>query len=143
MRIAIGNDHAGVDLKEKIVEFLKCEGHEVTNVGTDTKESIDYPDVARAVAKLVNINECDYGIVICGTGIGISFAANKVLGIRCALCHNSFTAKLSRLHNDANVLSLGARVIGDELAVDIVDTFINTKFEGGRHEKRVCKIELA
>ena len=104
MKIAIGNDHAGVDLKEKVADFLKSKGYEVENVGTDTKESVDYPDIARKVAKLVNDKECEFGIVICGTGIGISIAANKVPGIRCALCHNSFTAKLSRLHNNSNVL---------------------------------------
>ena len=110
-------------------------------MGTDTKESVDYPDIARKVAKLVNDKECEFGIVICGTGIGISIAANKVPGIRCALCHNSFTAKLSRLHNNSNVLSLGARVIGDELALDIVDAYLTTDFEGGRHASRVDKIE--
>ena len=141
MKIVIGNDHAGVDLKEKVMEYLKCEGHEVINVGTDTKDSVDYPEIARKAAKYVVDGECEYGIVICGTGIGISIAANKVSGIRCALCNNSFTAKLTRLHNDANMLSLGARVIGDELAIDIVDTFLKTAFEGGRHEIRVCKIE--
>ena len=142
MRIAIGNDHAGVDLKEKIVEFLKCEGHEVTNVGTDTKESIDYPDVARAVAKLVNINECDYGIVICGTGIGISIAANKVLGIRCALCHDCFSAKATRLHNDANMLAMGARVVGPGLAIEIVKNFLATDFSNEeRHIRRIKQIE--
>ena len=113
----------------------------VENVGTDVKESVDYPDIARKVAKLVNDKECEFGIVICGTGIGISIAANKVPGIRCALCHNSFTAKLSRLHNNSNVLSLGARVIGDELALDIVDAYLTTDFEGGRHARRVDKIE--
>lgn len=141
MKIAIGNDHAGVDLKEKVADFLKSKGYEVENVGTDTKESVDYPDIARKVAKLVNDKECEFGIVICGTGIGISIAANKVPGIRCALCHNSFTAKLSRLHNNSNVLSLGARVIGDELALDIVDAYLTTDFEGGRHARRVDKIE--
>lgn len=141
MKIAVGNDHTGVDLKEKIVEFLKCKGYEIENVGTDTKEPVDYPDIARKVTKLINNKECQFGIVICGTGIGISIAANKVSSIRSALCNNSFTARLSRLHNDANILSLGARVIGDELALDITEVFLTTEFEGGRHALRVSKIE--
>ncbi|BBM36190.1 ribose 5-phosphate isomerase B [Pseudoleptotrichia goodfellowii] len=141
MKIAIGNDHAGVDLKHKIVEFLRKKGHEVTNVGTDTLDSVDYPDIAKEVAEKVLSGEAKYGVLICGTGIGISISANKVKGIRAALVHNEFTARLSRLHNDANVIALGARVLGDELAAMCVDTFINTEFEGGRHARRVGKIE--
>ena len=103
---------------------------------------LEFSELIQAtLLKLVNDKECEFGIVICGTGIGISIAANKVPGIRCALCHNSFTAKLSRLHNNSNVLSLGARVIGDELALDIVDAYLTTDFEGGRHARRVDKIE--
>ena len=141
MKIAIGNDHAGVDLKHKIVEFLRKKGHEVTNVGTETLDSVDYPDIAKEVAEKVLSGEVKYGVLICGTGIGISISANKVKGIRAALVHNEFTARLSRLHNDANVIALGARVLGDELAAMCVDTFINTEFEGGRHARRVGKIE--
>ena len=141
MKIAIGNDHAGVDLKHKIVEFLRKKGHEVTNVGTDTLDSVDYPDIAKEVAEKVLSGEVKYGVLICGTGIGISISANKVKGIRAALVHNEFTARLSRLHNDANVIALGARVLGDELAAMCVDIFINTEFEGGRHARRVGKIE--
>ncbi|MBF4806351.1 MAG: ribose 5-phosphate isomerase B [Pseudoleptotrichia goodfellowii] len=141
MKIAIGNDHAGVDLKHKIVEFLRKKGHEVTNVGTDTLDSVDYPDIAKEVAEKVLSGEAKYGVLICGTGIGISISANKVKGIRAALAHNEFTARLSRLHNDANIIALGARVLGDELAAVCVDTFINTEFEGGRHARRVRKIE--
>ena len=141
MKIAIGNDHAGVDLKHKIVEFLIKKGHEVNNVGTDTLDSVDYPDIAKEVAEKVLSGEAKYGVLICGTGIGISISANKVKGIRAALVHNEFTARLSRLHNDANIIALGARVLGDELAAMCVDTFINTEFEGGRHARRVGKIE--
>ena len=141
MKIAIGNDHAGVDLKNKIMTFLETKGYVVENVGTNTEDSVDYPDIARKVTKLVTDQECKFGIVICGTGIGISIAANKISEIRCALCTNSLMAKLSRQHNDANVLSLGARIIGDELAYDIIDAFLNTDFEAGRHAVRVNKIE--
>ena len=130
MKIVIGNDHAGVDLKLKIVEFLRKKGHEVTNIGTDTFDSVDYPDIAKEVAQKVLDEEAKYGILICGTGIGISISANKIKGIRAALAHN-----------DANIIALGARVLGDELAAVCVDTFINTEFEGGRHAKRVEKIE--
>lgn len=141
MKIVIGNDHAGVDLKTKIVEFLRKKGHEVINIGTDTLDSIDYPDIAKEVSQKIINREAEYGVLICGTGIGISISANKIKGIRAALAHNEFTARLSRLHNNANIIALGARVIGDELATSCVDTFINTDFEGGRHAKRVSKIE--
>ena len=130
-----------IDLKLKIVEFLRKKGHEVTNIGTDILDSVDYPDIAKEVAQKVLDEEAKYGILICGTGIGISISANKIKGIRAALAHNEFTARLSRLHNDANIIALGARVLGDELAAVCVDTFINTEFEGGRHAKRVEKIE--
>ena len=141
--IAIACDHGGFDLKLKVIEHLKENGIECKDFGCYDHKSCDYPDFARPAAEAVASGECERGIVICTTGIGVAITANKVKGIRCAQCSDSLSAKLTRLHNDANVLSLGARVIGDELAVDIVDTFINTKFEGGRHEKRVCKIELA
>lgn len=142
MKIIIGNDHAGVEFKQTILKHLESQGHEVVNVGTDTLDSVDYPDIAKEVAKKVLEEEGNFGVIICGTGIGISIAANKVEGIRAALCHNEFTARLSRLHNNANIVSLGARVIGDELGKAIVDTFISTEFEGGRHARRVGKIEL-
>ena len=141
MKLVIGNDHAGVEFKEKLVKALEERGHEVINVGTDSLESVDYPDIAVLVGEKVLDGEAKFGILICGTGIGISIAANKVEGIRAALCHNEFTAKLARLHNDANVIALGARVIGDELGLACVETFINTEFEGGRHARRVGKIE--
>lgn len=141
MKLVIGNDHAGVDLKNMIKEHLRKQGHEVINIGTNTLDSVDYPDIAKELSKYILEGKVQYGILICGTGIGISISANKVEGIRAALAHNEFTAKLSRLHNNANVIALGARVIGDELAKACVDTFIGTEFEGGRHAKRVCKIE--
>ncbi|QUB96057.1 ribose 5-phosphate isomerase B [Leptotrichia sp. oral taxon 218] len=141
MKLVIGNDHAGVEFKEKLVKALEERGHEVINVGTDSLESVDYPDIAVLVGEKVLDGEAKFGILICGTGIGISIAANKIKGIRAALVHNEFTAKLARLHNDANVIALGARVIGDELGLACVETFINTEFEGGRHARRVSKIE--
>ena len=141
MKLVIGNDHAGVEFKEKLVKALEERGHEVINVGTDSLESVDYPDIAVLVGEKVLDGEDKFGILICGTGIGISIAANKIKGIRAALVHNEFTAKLARLHNDANVIALGARVIGDELGLACVETFINTEFEGGRHARRVSKIE--
>ena len=141
MKLVIGNDHAGVEFKEKLVKVLEERGHEVINVGTDSLESVDYPDIAVLVGEKVLDGEAKFGILICGTGIGISIAANKIKGIRAALVHNEFTAKLARLHNDANVIALGARVIGDELGLACVETFINTEFEGGRHARRVDKIE--
>ena len=141
MKLVIGNDHAGVDLKNMIKEHFRKQGHEVINIGTNTLDSVDYPDIAKELSKYILKGKAQYGILICGTGIGISISANKVEGIRAALAHNEFTAKLSRLHNNANVIALGARVIGDELAKACVDTFIGTEFEGGRHAKRVCKIE--
>lgn len=141
MKIVIGNDHAGVDLKNKVKEELRKKGHEVINVGTDTLDSVDYPDIAVLASEKVLSGEAQFGILICGTGIGISIAANKIKGIRAALAHNEFTAKLSRLHNDANIIALGARVLGDSLAIVCVETFINTEFEGGRHARRVGKIE--
>ena len=141
MKLVIGNDHAGVEFKEKLVKALEERGHEVINVGTDSLESVDYPDIAVLVGEKVLDGEAKFGILICETGIGISIAANKIKGIRAALVHNEFTAKLARLHNDANVIALGARVIGDELGLACVETFINTEFEGGRHARRVGKIE--
>lgn len=139
MQVAIGNDHAGVVLKEEIVSFLKSEGYEVINCGTDSLDSVDYPDIAEKVAGEV-LEKKIPGILICGTGIGISMAANKIPGIRAALCNDLFTARMTRKHNDANILALGARVIGPGLAIEIVREFLNTDFEGGRHLLRVEKI---
>ena len=141
MKIIIGNDHAGVELKQNLVKYLEEKGNEVINVGTDTHESVDYADIAEAVGKLVLENKDSLGIIVCGTGIGISIAANKLKGIRAALCHNELTARLARQHNDANIISLGARIIGEDLAKACVDAFLETEFEGGRHLRRVCKID--
>ena len=141
MKIVIGNDHAGVDLKNKVKEELRKKGHEVINVGTDTLDSVDYPDTAALASEKVLNGEAQFGVLICGTGIGISISANKIKGIRAAITHNELTAKLSRQHHNANVIALGARVLGDSLAVACVEAFINTEFEGGRHARRVGKIE--
>ena len=137
MKIAIGNDHAALELKNHIVDYLLKEGHEVVNFGTDTPASTDYPIYGARVAHAVANGECERGIVICGTGIGISISANKVKGIRCALCSEPVSAKLTRQHNDANVLAMGARIIGPAMAEEIVHTFLTTEFEGGRHSRRV------
>ena len=137
MKIAIGNDHAALELKNHIVDYLVREGHEVVNFGTDTPASTDYPIYGARVAHAVANGECERGVVICGTGIGISISANKVKGIRCALCSEPVSAKLTRQHNDANVLAMGARIIGPAMAEEIVHTFLTTEFEGGRHSRRI------
>ena len=140
--IAIGCDHGGYDLKMKVVEYLKAHDIPVKDVGCDSKESCDYPAYGRAVGKAVASGECEKGIVICTTGIGISITANKIAGIRCALCADSLSAKMTRLHNDANMLAMGAGMIGENLAMDIVDTFLGTAFSGEeRHQRRVDLIE--
>lgn len=141
MKIGIGSDHGGFELKESIKEYLKQKGIEFVDYGTNSTESVDYPDFGEKVAKAVIGEEVDRGIVICGTGIGISIAANKVKGIRCALCGDVFSAKMSRAHNNANVLALGGRVTGLGLALEIVDAFIQGEFEGGRHNGRLNKID--
>ena len=137
MKIAIANDHSAVELKNIIKEHLESNGYEVLNLGTDSTESCDYPVYGEKVGRAVADGEADLGIAICGTGVGISLAANKVKGIRACVCSEPFTAKMSRAHNDCNVLAFGARVVGAELAKMIVDTWINTEFEGGRHQRRV------
>lgn len=138
--IAIGSDHGGFDLKEKIIEHLKANGVELRDVGCYSHASVDYPDIAEAACKEIVSGECERAILICGTGIGISIAANKIDGIRAALCHSSFDAKMSRMHNDANVLCLGGRTTGTSIALEIVDTYIASEFEGDRHMRRVNKI---
>lgn len=140
MRIALGSDHGGMNLKKVIMEYLNSQGIEAKDFGTDTFDSCDYPDFALPVAESVKNGEYDFGILICGTGIGISISANKVPGIRAALCHDVFSAHATREHNNANILAMGERVVGPGLALDIVKTFLNTEFEGGRHQKRVDKI---
>lgn len=141
MKIAIAADHGGYELKTQILKYLNEAGHEVTDFGTNSPTSVDYPDYAFMVANAVADNSHEFGILICGTGIGMSIAANKVKGIRCALCSEPVSAKLTRQHNNANVLAMGARIIGIEMAKAIVDAFLNGIFEGGRHENRVNKIE--
>lgn len=138
--IAIGSDHAGYLLKADIIKLLEDKGLEVKDFGTNCPDSVDYPDFGQAVAEAVSSKECEKGIVICGSGIGISIAANKVPGVRAALCTDSYTAKMSRQHNDANVLAIGERVTGPGVAFDIVETWLATEFLGGRHGKRVEKI---
>lgn len=138
--IAIGSDHGGYDLKCVLVDFLKENNYLFTDFGTNNPDSVDYPDYAYEVSKAVVSGKYEKGILICGTGIGISIAANKVKGIRAALCTNSFMAKLSRQHNDANVLVLGGRIVASNHAIDILETWLNTDFEGGRHLNRVNKI---
>lgn len=140
--IAIGSDHGGYDLKEKVIAHLKEQGIECKDMGCKDKSSCDYPIYGRAVAKAVAAGECEKGIVICTTGIGISITANKVPGIRCALCADTVSAKLTRLHNDANVLAIGAGIVGENLALGIVDTFLGTEFSGEeRHQRRINLIE--
>ncbi len=140
--IALGCDHGGFDLMREVICHLEQNGIEYINYGTDSKDSCDYPEFARKVAYAVNSGECEKGILICGTGIGISIAANKVPGIRCALCHDCFSAKATREHNDANILAMGGRVIGPGHALEVVDTFLNTEFSNDeRHIRRIAKIE--
>jgi ribose 5-phosphate isomerase B len=141
MKIAIGADHGGFDLKESMIAYLGECGIDVSDCGIYKCESADYPDSVVPVAKQVLQGEAQFGIVICGTGIGVCISANKINGIRCALCTDPYMSRMSRRHNDANILAMGGRVIGSGLAKDIVDTFIKTAFEsGGRHENRVNKI---
>lgn len=144
MKIAIGADHGGFDIKEELKEHFKLNGIAFDDVGTYDKKSCDYPDIAAKAAQKVINGECDLGILVCGTGIGISIAANKIPGIRCAHCHDTTSAKLTRLHNDANMLAMGGRIIGAELAKDIADIFIGTAFsQDERHKRRICKIAEA
>ena len=137
MKIGIGNDHAAVDMKNEISEYLKEKGYEVVNYGTDSNESCDYPVYGEKVGEAVAHGDVDLGILICGTGVGISLAANKVEGIRAVVCSEPYTAKLSRQHNNTNILAFGARVIGIETAKMIVDEWLNAEFMGGKHERRV------
>lgn len=141
MRIVVGSDHAGFDLKGEILSFLCMEGYDIQDMGTFAPDSVDYPDYAHLVVREMLAGRADLGILICGTGIGMSMTANRYPGIRAALCTDAFMARLSREHNDANVLCLGARVVGVGLALDIVNAWINASFAGGRHQRRVEKIE--
>ena len=142
MRIGVGNDHAAVELREVIIEHLKNAGHEVFEFGAKEGEKCDYPVPGRDVAEAIVAGKLDKGVLICGTGIGISITANKIKGIRCALCSDCFSAEATREHNDANILALGGRVVGVGLALKIVDTFLNTPFSNEeRHIRRISKIE--
>ena len=141
MNIGIANDHAGFELKKVIVKYLKSQNYVVEDFGTHSNESVDYPDFIYPCAEAVSTGILKKAIVICGSGIGASITANKVKGIRCALCTNIMTAKYSRLHNDANILALGARVISEDDAIEMVRIWLTTEFEGGRHQKRLDKIK--
>ncbi|NLV77041.1 MAG: ribose 5-phosphate isomerase B [Tissierellia bacterium] len=140
MKIGIGSDHGGYELKEYIKEYLEQENIEYIDYGTNSLDSVDYPDYGLKLSKGVISGEVDRGIAICGTGIGISITCNKVAGIRCALCSDTYSARMSREHNDANVLALGGRVIGKDLAIEIVSAWLKAEFQGGRHERRINKI---
>jgi ribose 5-phosphate isomerase B len=142
MKVAIGCDHAAVELREAVMKKLEAMGHEVLDFGTHSHESVDYPDFGQKVSRAVQSGEAELGVLICGTGIGMSIVANKFRGIRAALCSESFSAHMSRRHNNANVLVMGARTIGVGLAEDIVESFFSDKFEGGRHARRVDKITV-
>ena len=140
MKLVIGNDHTAVEMKNEIKAYLESKGHEVINVGTDTTDRFHYPVAGYKAAKLVASGEVDGGVLICGTGVGISLAANKGKGIRACVCSEPYTAKLSKMHNNSNIIAFGARVIGVELAKMIVDEWLNAEYEGGRHAERVAMI---
>ena len=141
MKIAVGCDHAGINLKPTLLAYLEKQGYEFKDFGTYSKESCNYAEYGAAVAEAVASGEFDRGILICGTGIGMSIVANKVKGIRCAHCHDSFSARATRMHNDANVIAFGERCIGAGIMIDIVEAFLTTEFEGGRHIARLEKIK--
>lgn len=140
MKIAIGNDHAATELKMEIMEYVKSLGHEVINFGTDGHESCHYPEFGEKVGRAVVSGEADCGILICGTGVGISIVANKVKGVRCGVCSDTTTAHLIKEHNNANVIAFGARIVGSELAKDIVKAYLEAEFLGGRHQNRIDMI---
>ncbi len=141
MKIALAADHGGYDLKEEIKNYLWDEGHEVVDLGTDSCESVDYPEYGRRCSEAVVNGEVERGIVFCGTGVGISIAANKVKGARCSLCTSNIMAEMTRKHNDANVLALGGRITSFENAREITDIWLGTEFEGGRHQRRVDQLD--
>ena len=140
-RIVLSSDHAAIPLRLAVAAHVVAQGHEVVDIGPTLPESTHYPKHGAAAARLVASGECDLGIVLCGTGQGIMMAANKVRGIRCGVCSDTFSARMIRMHNDANMLSLGARVVGEGLALEIVDAFLSAEFEGGRHATRVEMID--
>ena len=141
MKIAIASDHAGFKMKEMLKKFLDENGYGVLDLGTKSEESVDYPDYAQKLCKKLLEDKADLGVLVCGTGIGMSISANRFKNIQASVCHNTTEASLTKRHNKANVLCLGARIIGDEVAKDCVKTFIEAKFESGRHARRVCKID--
>lgn len=140
MHIVVGNDHAGPELKSQITKHLKAQGHTVTDVGTDSTASVDYSDFAAQAAAMVVSGQADLGILVCGSGVGIGISANKVHGIRCVICSEPYSARMARAHNNANMISMGARIVGPDLALMIVDEFVNGVFDGDRHARRVGKI---
>lgn len=140
MKIAIGNDHVAVDMKDHIKSYLEEKGHTVVNLGTDSEERTDYPIYSERVSRAVLSGECELGILICGTGVGISIAANKIDGIRAVVCSEPYSAKLSRQHNNTNILAFGAKVVGKATAEMIVDEFLTASYEGGRHQRRIDMI---
>lgn len=142
MKFYIATDHAGFSIKAKVIKILQAKNAEVIDLGTNDEKRVDYPDFAHKVANALLSDVGSFGIVICGTGIGISIAANKHKGIRAALCHDAYTAKMARAHNDANILAFGERVVGLGVVESMIDAFVNTEFEGGRHQSRVEKIEI-
>lgn len=141
LKIAIGSDHGGFKLKEKIIKHLKANNFDIEDFGTFNEDSCDYPIIAKKVANEIKAKQFDKGILVCGTGIGMSIAANKIKGVRAALCSDTFSARMTRAHNDSNILCLGQRVIGEGLAIDIVDAWLDSEFEGGRHKNRIDMIE--
>ncbi len=142
MKIAIACDHGGLKLKNAVIKYVEKLGHETKDFGTYTTDSCDYPDFAAAAAEAVANGECERGIVVCSSGIGVSIVANKVPGVRCAHCHDLYCAKYTRLHNDANMIAFGEKVVGEGMMEELVYTFLTTEFEGGeRHERRVAKIK--
>ena len=141
MKLVLASDHGGFEIKEEIKKHLTEQGYEIEDIGTHSKDSVDYPEYGRKAGEIVAAGGADRGILCCGTGIGISLAANKVKGIRCAVVSDAFSAKMCRAHNNANMLSLGGRVVGVGLALELVDIFMTTEFEGGRHQRRVDMIE--
>src|SRR5690554_6238787 len=143
MKVAIGSDHAGFEYKAKIIEYLKGKGIEVEDFGAFSTDSVDYTDFAHPVSESVENKNADYGILLCGSGQGVSMSANKHQGIRCALCWNSDIARLSRQHNNANIIAFPARFVAYEYAIEMIEVFFNTQYEGGRHEKRVNKISCS
>lgn len=140
LRVAIGSDHAGYALKEELSDALRADGYDITDFGTHSLESVDYPDIGKTVCAALTAKQCDRAILVCGTGIGMSITANKIAGIRAAAVSDTFSARMARAHNDANVLCIGARVVGAGLAHELATTFLEIDFEGGRHARRVDKM---